>query len=165
MDQAQIDRVQQGWIVRASLKHPGLCLQIGQGKKPIMWAVNIDPNPDRWAWSDVAGDALALPFESGSFDAIVSSHVLEHLQDLRAGIREMLRVMKMGGQMYHVIPDARYTPHRESHRHPFAHHHNEWHGPIHFGAAIADIPGLRVCKLENFPGFDWSFRLIGRKVS
>lgn len=44
-----------------------------------------------------ACDALALPFEAGSFDAIVSSDFLEHVPDLGRCVGEMSRVLKPGG--------------------------------------------------------------------
>ena len=45
----------------------------------------------------VAGDALALPFASGAFDAIVAAFSLNHLDDPAAGLREAARVTRSGG--------------------------------------------------------------------
>ena len=42
------------------------------------------------------GDALQLPFDSGSFDFVTCQTVLIHLADPRVAIREMLRVLKPG---------------------------------------------------------------------
>jgi SAM-dependent methyltransferase len=42
-------------------------------------------------------DAAALPFEDGSFDAVIAMHMLYHLPDPEAGIAEMFRVLKPGG--------------------------------------------------------------------
>ena len=73
MKQAEIDRYQQDWLVS---KCYGGCLHIGSGMKPIRGAVNLDPDPNRRQWADVAGVGLALPFVDGGFDTVVSSHVL-----------------------------------------------------------------------------------------
>jgi ubiquinone/menaquinone biosynthesis C-methylase UbiE len=42
-------------------------------------------------------DAAAIPFEDGSFDAVVAMHMLYHLPDPAAGIADMYRVLKPGG--------------------------------------------------------------------
>ncbi len=42
-------------------------------------------------------DASILPFEDGSFDAVIAMHMFYHLPDPAAGIAEMARVLKPGG--------------------------------------------------------------------
>jgi SAM-dependent methyltransferase len=42
-------------------------------------------------------DAAALPFEDGSFDAVIAMHMLYHLADPAVAIAEMSRVLKPGG--------------------------------------------------------------------
>lgn len=42
----------------------------------------------------VKGDANNLPFEDGSFDTVVASEVLEHLDNLGQGLKEAIRVAK-----------------------------------------------------------------------
>lgn len=42
-------------------------------------------------------DAIALPFEDGSFDAAIAMHMFYHLADPSKGIAEMHRVLKPGG--------------------------------------------------------------------
>lgn len=42
-------------------------------------------------------DAIALPFEDSSFDAVVAMHMLYHLADPSKGIEEAHRVLKAGG--------------------------------------------------------------------
>jgi ubiquinone/menaquinone biosynthesis C-methylase UbiE len=42
-------------------------------------------------------DATMLPFEEGSFDAVIAMHMLYHLPDPTRGIAEMFRVLKPGG--------------------------------------------------------------------
>jgi demethylmenaquinone methyltransferase / 2-methoxy-6-polyprenyl-1,4-benzoquinol methylase len=47
----------------------------------------------------VQGDALALPFEDGAFDAATVGFGVRNLADLGAGLRELARVLKPGGKL------------------------------------------------------------------
>jgi demethylmenaquinone methyltransferase / 2-methoxy-6-polyprenyl-1,4-benzoquinol methylase len=47
----------------------------------------------------VAGDALALPFADGSFDAVTMSFGLRNINDTVAALRELHRVTKTGGRL------------------------------------------------------------------
>jgi len=47
----------------------------------------------------VEGDALALPFDDGSFDAATIAFGLRNLADYRAGLAEMARVVRPGGRV------------------------------------------------------------------
>jgi demethylmenaquinone methyltransferase/2-methoxy-6-polyprenyl-1,4-benzoquinol methylase len=47
----------------------------------------------------VAGDALHLPFADASFDAVTISFGIRNVVDYRAGLKEMLRVVRPGGRL------------------------------------------------------------------
>jgi len=47
----------------------------------------------------VQGDALALPFEDGSFDAATVGFGVRNLDDLERGLAELRRVLKAGGRV------------------------------------------------------------------
>jgi len=49
-------------------------------------------------------DITAIPHPDGSFDAIVCSHVLEHVPDDRAALRELARVLRPGGFAVLMVP-------------------------------------------------------------
>jgi SAM-dependent methyltransferase len=47
----------------------------------------------------VVADAQALPFADGSLQAVLAMHMLYHLPDLDAGLRELARVLTPGGTL------------------------------------------------------------------
>ncbi len=50
------------------------------------------------------GDARSLPFPDDTFDIVITSEVLEHIQDDVAAIAEMVRVLKPGGRFAATVP-------------------------------------------------------------
>ena len=50
------------------------------------------------------GDARRLPFPDATFDVVITSEVLEHIQDDVAAITEMVRVLKPGGRFAATVP-------------------------------------------------------------
>jgi SAM-dependent methyltransferase len=62
--------------------------------------------------ASVQADIMALPFTDNSFDVILITHVLAHVQDDRKAMAEMLRVLKPGGfalVQEHVFPELQTT--------------------------------------------------------
>lgn len=81
-----------------------------------------------------------LPFPDQSFDAIVSHEVLEHVQDDRMAVQEMVRVLRPGGRVILFVPNRGY---------PFETHGIYWQGKYRFG----NIP------LVNYLPRKWRDRL------
>src|SRR5690349_20612939 len=57
---------------------------------------------------EICAKADDLPFYDNSLDYVASSHVLEHLANPIAALREWYRVIKPGGHVYMVVPDRRF---------------------------------------------------------
>ncbi len=77
----------------------------------------------RWTWGDVTGENLdemgallgepvhhvpaeTFPFPDASFDGVVAVDVLEHLGDDQPFLREILRVLRPGGQAVVTVPNG-----------------------------------------------------------
>lgn len=159
MLQAQIDVLQQEWIVAHAV---GRCLHLGCGMKPIAGAVNVDPDPAKRAWADVAAVGLRLPFADAVFDSVVSSHVLNLFPHLVDALRALARVLKPGGIMAHVVPDWRYTPNHLTSRYLYQRQYSGWHGPQDFQAAAGHVAGLTL-RATSFTEFTWSFTVEATK--
>ena len=71
---------------------------------------------------NAAGESL--PFPARTFDLILSHEVIEHVQDDRAAVREMVRVLQPGGRAVIFCPNRGY---------PFETHGIYWRGKYHFG--------------------------------
>lgn len=54
--------------------------------------------------SAVNGDALNLPFDTGSFDRIIASEVLEHIPSDTGALAELVRVLRPGGTIAVTVP-------------------------------------------------------------
>jgi SAM-dependent methyltransferase len=53
-------------------------------------------------------DPVGLPYESGSFDAVLSCGVLEHVSDPDGSLDELRRVLRPGGTLYvYKLPNSR----------------------------------------------------------
>lgn len=83
------------------------------GRVPDGWSITLadaSPGMIREAKDNLAGSALRpdfrvadaqdLPFESGSFDAVVANHMLYHVPDRPRAISEMARVLRPNGRLY-----------------------------------------------------------------
>jgi SAM-dependent methyltransferase len=65
-----------------------------------------------------------IPLSSSTFDLILSHEVIEHVQDDRDAVREMVRVLKPGGRITLFCPNRGY---------PYETHGIYWKGKYHFG--------------------------------
>jgi ubiquinone/menaquinone biosynthesis C-methylase UbiE len=57
----------------------------------------------------IAHDPVKLPYEDGSFDAVLSCGVLEHVQYPEASLEELKRVLEPGGTLYVYNLPNRYS--------------------------------------------------------
>jgi len=98
-------------------------LELGTGTA-LFWRSNADRIPPRWrvTLSDFSAgmlndaranlvavarpftfmqiDAQALPFDDGSFDAVIANHMLYHVPDIARALREIRRILAPGRACY-----------------------------------------------------------------
>jgi SAM-dependent methyltransferase len=108
------------------LPRTGRAIEIGCGSARLLSrvrkatgiaAVGLDPSPQALALARrtaealgapmevLRGDARALPFADASFDLVLSGGLLEHFEDPRPVLAEMVRVLRPGGTFYaDVVP-------------------------------------------------------------
>jgi len=69
--------------------------------------------PNAWISHFLKGVGEHLPYDDERFDCVSSYQTLEHVQDVRKCISEMLRVTKSGGGIHIKCPDYRsfFEPH------------------------------------------------------
>jgi SAM-dependent methyltransferase len=93
------------WLRAEGARATGLrVLDVGCGVKPYYpyfasaasyVGVDVQENPS----ADVHGPVEALPLEDGSFDIVLCTQVLEHVDDPAAAVRELHRVTAPGGRV------------------------------------------------------------------
>jgi SAM-dependent methyltransferase len=94
--------------------HPGRVLEVGSGKGSLALRIReeiqcdvvaLDASSAMVAASTVlgietiVGDVRDLPFEDGSFDAVVAAWMLYHVSPLDRGLSELSRVLRTGGRL------------------------------------------------------------------
>ncbi len=93
-------------------------------------------------------DMTAIPFRSYAFDLVLSSHVLEHVEDERAALDEIARVLTPGGCaviMVPMVPNWRQMPTVEFGRANYQGHWRQYGSDL---AARIDACGLRCAIVQ-----------------
>lgn len=97
---------------------PGYVWRANAGRVPDGWKCLLaDLSPGMLAaarahlgarFRYAVADAMALPFASGAFDAVVAHHMLYHVPDRARAIPELARVLRPGGTLYAATNGQRH---------------------------------------------------------
>lgn len=102
------------WVRKFSVELSGVCLDVGCGSMPYKQFfsqcesyVGLEYESDiakKLFSPDFFYDGVTFPFESASFDSLVSFEVMEHVDDIDVFFSEIVRVLKPGGKMIVSVP-------------------------------------------------------------
>tara|TARA_R110002049_G_scaffold242974_1_gene416759 strand:- start:3934 stop:4452 length:519 start_codon:yes stop_codon:yes gene_type:complete len=96
-------------------------------------------------------DMRALPFESGTYDLVYASHVLEHIQDDDAAIREVRRILKPGGLAILPVPLVSERTIEYPEPNPFESMHVRAPGLDYFDRYKKHFSSVTLYTSDNFP--------------
>jgi len=82
----------------------GMTLDCGAGSKRFVSPHLVNVEIVDYPSTDLLAVGQSLPFRDGSFDAVISIAVLEHVTDPFACARELYRVVKPGGKLLISVP-------------------------------------------------------------
>ena len=150
----------------------GVVLDLGCGpKKAFPHFIGIDSGKDTELFGIamkpdlVVADCadLSETIEDASVDAIFSSHLLEHIEDYRAALKDWWRCLKTGGHLVLYLPHKAFYPNigqpgaNPDHKHDFE--------PADIIEAMRDVEGgWDLVERENRnEGTEYSFLLVFRK--
>ena len=120
------------------LEHPDrLYLNVGAGFTLQSFENIVNLEIVDYPPTDILGIGEKLPFLDASFDGVISLVVLEHVKDPFACAREMVRVLREGGELFCSAPFLQ--PY-----HGFPHH---YYNMTHTGLANL-FPGMEIKKLD-----------------
>lgn len=93
-----------------------LRLNVGCGRDLRPGFVNVDESP---LHTGIRASADALPFPNGSASEVLALHVLEHVPNLDATMREIARVLIPGGVLTATVPYGLWSLFNPFHRRAF----------------------------------------------
>lgn len=141
----------------------GRILDVGCGPDPILGAIGFDEK-------DGDANRLSSYFPAESFDVIHGSHVLEHMHNPEAAIRDWLKLLKPEGYLIQTVPDVgayeRFTypsKFNPDHKSSFSTIYKSSVFPTHchlptFLAKFADVAKVLLCRYVE-ENYDWKLPL------
>ncbi|MEQ1935160.1 MAG: class I SAM-dependent methyltransferase [Fimbriimonadaceae bacterium] len=94
-----------GYVIDLINRHANGCvLDVGAGMRDVYYQNVINYEIVDYDTTDVVGVGEKLPFKNSCFDGIISIAVMEHVRDPFQCAREIVRVLKPGGQLVCAVP-------------------------------------------------------------
>lgn len=113
----------------------------------------------------VTASAANIPFKDVQFDVVLSTEVIEHVDDQDKVLTEIVRVLKKGGLLVITTPNKIYKPLFDTlsslRIRPY-HGNEKWLAPIEMKAKL-EVLGLKILKFTFFNlGINYGFLCIKR---
>lgn len=114
-----------GWLARRLLKLDRVIVSIDISFRNVSKVLELYPDENHFG---IVADGYYLPFKDNTFDCVVASEVIEHLEEPLKFIIELLRVVRPKGRVILT------TPYKEKIRYTLCIHCNEptpWNAHLH----------------------------------
>ena len=92
-----LERVPESWDITLTDASAGMVAEAG---------AQLENALHRFTFA--VADARQLPFEDGSFDAVIANHMLYHVPNLPQALSEVRRVLKPGGRLFATTNGAEH---------------------------------------------------------
>lgn len=114
-----------GWLARRLLLLDRIIVSIDVSFRNVSKVLQLYPNENHFG---IVADGYFLPFRNNTFDCVVASEVIEHLEDAKKFVCELLRIVKPKGKIILT------TPYKEKIRYTLCIHCNKptpWNAHLH----------------------------------
>lgn len=108
-------------------------------------------------------DIEDMPYPDGMFDLVVTTDVLEHVLDLNAALREMVRVLKVGGVLVARVPDSEDLSGYLAPEYPYRFVHLRRFDEPTLRLLLDRVFGMEVLDVVKVFGTAWEINVAARK--
>ncbi|MFN3780725.1 MAG: methyltransferase domain-containing protein [Candidatus Kapaibacteriota bacterium] len=143
-----------GWLARRLLNLDRIIVSIDVSFRNVSKVLKLYPDENHFG---IVADGYFLPFKDNTFDCVVASEVVEHLEEPRKFISELLRIVAPNGKVILT------TPYKEKIRYTLCIHCNK---PTPLNAHLNSLDEYKFAHiLQDIEFIDkWIYRKFGNSL-